>query len=145
MVYQPIKIFISRLFLLFFSLSPRRYSSKSPACFPRLDAEAELSKGGRSGSFSGLFGISYSVQIFKDLVRIWITNLNKFGDIRATNAMTITPFQDFTQTVVDAYADSASSGGPPEGSTGFRVGSYDSNPSRTKMSKSKPRRRQRKF
>lgn len=67
------------------------------------------------------------------------------GDIRATNAMTITPFQDFTQTVVDAYADSASSGGPPEGSTGFRVGSYDSNPSRTKMSKSKPRRRQRKF
>ena len=36
-------------------------------------------RGGRSGSFSGLFGISYSVQIFEDLVRIWITNLNKFG------------------------------------------------------------------
>ena len=35
-------------------------------------------RGGRSGSFSGLFGISCSVQIFEDSVRIWITNLNWF-------------------------------------------------------------------
>ena len=34
---------------------------------------------GRSGLFSGLFGISCSVQIFEDSVWIWITNLNWFG------------------------------------------------------------------
>ena len=33
-------------------------------------------RGGRSGSFSGLFGISCSVHIFEDSVQIWIINLN---------------------------------------------------------------------
>ena len=33
---------------------------------------------GSSGSFSGLFGILCSVQIFEDPVRIYITNLNYF-------------------------------------------------------------------
>ena len=36
-------------------------------------------RSGHSGSFSGLFGIPCSFQIFEDLVRIWITNLNRFG------------------------------------------------------------------
>ncbi|KAF8082820.1 hypothetical protein N665_0806s0003 [Sinapis alba] len=63
------------------------------------------------------------------------------GAIRAGNAMSILPLEDYTQSGMEALNESNSSWLPNVGSTGFSTGIYDTGSSGTKQRKTKPKRR----